>query len=73
MATGPSGQTFTAKTQLQRLPTRTDCGSVIKIDNLHGSLAVKTKTGEDWEPLLPYSFYLDSNWIATNPASQLAQ
>lgn len=70
-ATGPRGQRYTASTQLQRLPTRTDGGSVVKIDRLYSSLVVKT--GNGWQPLLPYSFYLDSNWVAQDPASQLAQ
>lgn len=36
-----AGQTFTAAAQLYRLPTRTDGGSVTKIDQLYGTILVR--------------------------------
>ena len=64
MASDTAGYSYTATTQLLRLPGRTDGGSVTKIDNLYGSLLTK---GTIWKPLFPYSFYLNGNWLAEDP------
>lgn len=63
VASGASGHKYTAFTQLLRLPKRNDGGSVAKIDNMFGALLVKDVDGS-WKPLLPYSFYLNGNWLA---------
>ena len=63
VAPGAIGHTYTASTQLLRLPERNDGGSVTKIDNLFGALIVKD-VDRSWEPLFPYSFYLNGNWLA---------
>ena len=66
VASGATGHTYTASTQLLRLPKRNDGGSVTKIDNLFGALLVQG-VDRSWTPLLPYSFYLDGNWLAESP------
>ena len=63
VASGATGHTYTASTQLLRLPERNDGGSVTKIDNLFGALLVKD-VDKSWKPLFPYSFYLNGNWLA---------
>ena len=63
VATGATGYTYTASTQLLRLPERNDSGSVTKIDNLYGALLVKD-VDKSWKSLFPYSFYLNGNWLA---------
>ena len=63
VASGATGHTYTASTQLLRLPERNDGGSVTKIDNLFGALLVKDVDGS-WIHLFPYSFYLNGNWLA---------
>ena len=65
VASGATGSTFAASTQLLRLPERNDGGSVTKIDNLFGALIVKD-VDKSWIPLFPYSFYLNGNWLAEN-------
>ena len=65
VASGATGHTYTASTQLFRLPKRNDGGSVTKIDNLFGALIVKD-VDRSWKPLFPYSFYLNGNWLAEN-------
>ena len=65
VASGATGRTYTASTQLLRLPQRTDGGSVTKIDNQFGALIVKDMD-RSWKPLFPYSFYLNGNWLAEN-------
>lgn len=58
------GKTFNASTVLRRLPTRTDGGSVTKLDNLYGSLLVKGMSNDsNWTPIFPYSFYADSHRV----------
>ena len=67
VATGPDAHTYTASTQVLRLPSRKDGGSVTKIDSLYGGLLVKATTKPDndlWTPLFPYSYYLAGNWLA---------
>ena len=63
VASGATGHRYTAYTQLLRLPKRNDGGSVTKIDKMFGALLVKDVDGS-WKPLLPYSFYLNGNWLA---------
>ena len=63
VASGATGHTYTASTQLLRLPERNDGGSVTKIDSLFGALLVKD-VDSSWKPLFPYSFYLNGNWLA---------
>ena len=72
VASGPGSQTYSASTQLWRLPSRTDGGGVTKIDNLYGGLLVKSDSASTnntlgWTPLLPYSYYLDGSWLAESP------
>ena len=63
VASGATGHIYTAYTQLLRLPKRNDGGSVTKIDNTFGALLVQD-VDRSWKPLLPYSFYLNGNWLA---------
>ncbi|GAD96679.1 conserved hypothetical protein [Paecilomyces variotii No. 5] len=56
-------RSYTARTQLYRLPSRTDGGSITKLDRLYGGLLVKNEH-TDWEPILPYSFYVSwGGWL----------
>ena len=72
VATGPDGQVYKASTQTLRLPSRTDGGSVTKIDSLYGALLVDNSTTKSADasstPLFPYSYYLDGKWLAESPA-----
>lgn len=66
VAMGPDTHAFTAFTQLLRLPSREDGGSITKIDSLYGGLLVKAPTTSDdlaWTPVFPYSYYLDGTWL----------
>lgn len=63
VASGATGHIYTASTQLLRLPTRNDGGTVTKIDNLYGALLIKN-VDRSWKSLFPYSFYLNGNWLA---------
>ncbi|KAF7720291.1 Glycoside hydrolase superfamily protein [Penicillium ucsense] len=59
-------QVLIARTQVYRLPDRTDGGSVTKIDSLHGGLMVRNSSSSpaSWVPLLPYSFYVSwDGWL----------
>lgn len=68
VATAPNGQVYKASTQTLRLPSRTDGGSVTKIDGLYGALLVGTSTkSSNVAPLFPYSYYLDGKWLAESP------
>ncbi|KAF6220378.1 hypothetical protein HO133_003510 [Letharia lupina] len=72
VAMDPNNHIYMASTQLLRLPSRSDGGSVTKIDSLHGGLLVKATTISNsssgaWTPLFPYSFYLDGNWLGEDP------
>ena len=72
-ATGPNGQTYTAQTSLQRLPSRTDGGSVVKIDNLYGGLMVQEKGSKGWTPLFPFSFYFGSGLLEPDTTAVLTE
>ena len=70
MARASDGSSYMASTQILRLPSRTDGGSVTKIDSLYGGLLVKapsTSVQDAWKPVFPYSYYLDGNWLAQSP------
>lgn len=68
VATAPNGQVYKASTQTLRLPSRTDGGSVTKIDSLYGAFLVGTSTkSSDVAPLFPYSYYLNGKWLAESP------
>ncbi|KAL9129301.1 MAG: hypothetical protein Q9217_002212 [Psora testacea] len=71
-AIGVGGLKYATQTQLYHLPSRTDGGSVTKIDNLYGALLVQSPVEPDgsssWIPLLPYSFYLDGSWLGAGPS-----
>ncbi|KAL1852956.1 hypothetical protein Plec18170_005538 [Paecilomyces lecythidis] len=56
-------KSYTARTQLYRLPSRTDGGSITKLDSLYGGLLVENEHTV-WEPILPYSFYVSwGGWL----------
>ena len=70
VARGPDSHIYVASTELFRLPTRTDGGSVTKIDSLYGGLLTKTSESSvvnPWTPIFSYSYYLDGNWLAQDP------
>lgn len=50
---------YNATTQLFYLPSRTDGGSITKVDSLYGGLLVQNymNGSTSWTPLLPYSYY----------------
>ena len=50
-------QAYEASTQLTRLPSRTDGGSVTRLDNLYGGLSVKKGNETGWTLLYPYTYY----------------
>jgi hypothetical protein len=54
-------QIISAKTQIYKLPKRTDGGSVTKLDNLYGGLLIQETllNQSTWKPIFPYSFYTD--------------
>ncbi|KAJ5945797.1 hypothetical protein N7454_002636 [Penicillium verhagenii] len=60
-----SHQSYTATTSLYHLPTRTDGGSITKVDSLYGGLSVQSQTDSStWTPLLPYSYYVSwDGWL----------
>ncbi|KAB2571125.1 hypothetical protein DBV05_g10224 [Lasiodiplodia theobromae] len=49
---------FTAHTQVTKLPLRTDNGTVTRIDNLYGGLSVRRGSSPDWQPIFPYTYYV---------------
>lgn len=59
-ASGDGAQFYMATTQLYFVPSRTDGGSVTKIDNLYGGLLVQDylSNSTSWTPLFPYTFYV---------------
>lgn len=70
VAMGPDTHAFTASTQIWRLPSRTDGGSITKVDSLYGGLLLmSTATSDDraWTPIFPYSYYLDGTWLGESP------
>lgn len=57
-------QTYQAETQLYKLPTRNDTGSVVRIDSLYGGLMTQQAGSTSWAPILPYSFYVSwDGWL----------
>ena len=69
-ATGLESHSYVASTQVLRLPSRDDGGSVTKIDSLYGGMLVKAAMGTDdgpWTSLFPYSYYLNGQWLAESP------
>ena len=67
VAEDSNGHSYSAETQLYRLPDPPDSRSVTKIDNLHSALLV-LKDGK-WVPFFPYSFYLGSGEIGPDPSN----
>ena len=67
-ASQDGNQTYTATTQLYRLPSRTDGGSVTKLDHLYGGLMVQNYlvNSKSWSPLFPYSYYVSWDWLSSN-------
>ncbi|KAI9668027.1 MAG: hypothetical protein M1821_000847 [Bathelium mastoideum] len=67
-ASEDGNQTYTATAQLYKLPSRTDGGSVTKIDHLYGGLMVQNylTNSTSWSPLFPYSYYVSWDWLSTN-------
>jgi len=65
---GKTFEAFEARTQLTVLPPRTDGGSVTKLDRLYGGILVQNATNDKvWEPIFPYSFYVDwGKYLAGN-------
>ena len=69
-ATGLESSVYVVSTQVLRLPSRDDGGSVTKIDSLYGGMLVRAATGTDegtWTSLFPYSYYLNGQWLAESP------
>ncbi|KAF2752884.1 hypothetical protein EJ05DRAFT_458687, partial [Pseudovirgaria hyperparasitica] len=66
-------QTYTTHTSLTYLPARTDHGSVVKLDNLHGGLYVRdqlSKTSTTWQPIIPFTFYTSwDGFLLPSPSS----
>ncbi|KAK8182839.1 hypothetical protein BC567DRAFT_207300 [Phyllosticta citribraziliensis] len=58
-ASRDGNQSYTATTQLFKLPARTDGGSVVKLDRLYNGLQVQDylSNSDAWSSLFPYSFY----------------
>lgn len=50
--------TFTASTQFSKLPLRTDNGTVTRLDNLYGGLSVRKAASTAWDPIFPYTYYV---------------
>ncbi|KAI9738376.1 MAG: hypothetical protein M1834_008879 [Cirrosporium novae-zelandiae] len=68
-ASQDGNQSYIAETQLYRLPTRSDGGSITKIDSLYGGLMVQdyTTNSTEWSYLLPYSYYVSwDGWLSLN-------
>ncbi|KAE9976952.1 hypothetical protein EG328_002345, partial [Venturia inaequalis] len=49
---------FTATTKLYKLPSRTDGGSVTRLDNLYGGLSVRKGVETDWSLIFPFTYYV---------------
>lgn len=56
--TGHTNTTFTATTQLTKLPLRTDNGTATRLDNLYGGLSVRKAQSKQWTSLFPYTYYV---------------
>lgn len=68
-------QTISTKTQLSKLPKRTDGGSVTKLDKLYGGLLIQERIQNGstaWKSIFPYSFYADWGAYLIDPANQTA-
>ncbi|EKG10780.1 Glycoside hydrolase subgroup catalytic core [Macrophomina phaseolina MS6] len=50
--------TFTANTQFSKLPLRTDNGTVTRLDNLYGGLSVRRADSTTFQPIFPYTYYV---------------
>lgn len=48
---------YSARTQLLRLPSRTDGGSITKLDNLYGGLSVLKGNETKFSLIFPYTYY----------------
>lgn len=68
-------RTISTKTQVYKLPKRTDGGSVTKLDNLYGGLLVQQRLQNgslSWKSIFPYSFYTDWGNYLIDPANLTA-
>lgn len=54
---GNSHTTFSATTELYRLPQRTDGGSATRLDHLYGGISVVKGSQDEWKPVFPYTYY----------------
>lgn len=73
---GNSQTTFSATTELYRLPQRTDGGSATRLDHLYGGLSVIKGSQNEWKPLFPYTYYGEFRYtciqlIPTRPLAEL--
>ncbi|KAI4727604.1 hypothetical protein E4T49_04702 [Aureobasidium sp. EXF-10728] len=55
---GHENETFTATTQVTKLPLRSDNGTVTRLDNLYGGLSVRKAQSKEWTSLFPYTYYV---------------
>ncbi|THY27280.1 hypothetical protein D6D01_04170 [Aureobasidium pullulans] len=55
---GHKNVTFTATTQLNKLPLRSDNGTATRLDNLYGGLSVRKGQAKEWTSLFPYTYYV---------------
>ena len=65
-ASGDGAQFYTAAAELYYLPSRTDGGTVTKVDSLYGGLLIQDylKNSTAWTPLFPYTFYTSwDGWL----------
>lgn len=64
-------QIISTKTQVYKLPKRTDGGSATKVDNLYGGLLVQETllNQSTWKSIFPYSFYTDWGNYLIEPAN----
>lgn len=65
-ASGDGAHFYAANTSLYYLPARTDGGSVVKLDNLYGSLQVQDylSNSTTWETIFPFSYYVSwDRWL----------
>lgn len=52
-----NGTVFTSSTKLYKLPSRTDGGSVTRLDNLYGGLSVRKGVETAWSLIFPFTYY----------------
>jgi hypothetical protein len=55
---GHRNETFTATTQLIKLPLRSDNGTVTRLDSLYGGLSVRKGQSKQWTSLFSYTYYV---------------